>query len=101
VKDRKRIDDLEARLAERWREREGPPLDSAWKAGVMGAVRAEASAAEADARVVRNALMLATAVAASVAAFFVFRSGAWDPSLELARVLVGDPQSLLQLLLVL
>ena len=105
MKERPDLEALEARLARALRESEAPALDARWKAAVMDSVRAAArrprpSEPPALERLVRNAVLLGAA--AVVVAIFVVGAGevALDPSLELARMLAGDPQGLLQLFLV-
>jgi len=100
-----RIDALEERVARAWRTDRGVELDQAWRAGVMDAVRAEAARAGAPAgpsaeRLVRNAFLAAAAAALLAAVTVGARAAALDPTLEVARLLAGDPLGLLQLALV-
>jgi hypothetical protein len=98
------LDELEARLARTLRADDGPALSSRWRAGVMDAVRAEAARADEASPVepfVRRALFIAAAAAIAATLVVVARAGELDPAREVARLLVSDPQGLLQALLVL
>jgi hypothetical protein len=105
VKDDGGIDALEARLVEAWREGLEGAVSPRWKADVMKAVSAEAARSRRGPefsieRFVRNACLIASAAAAAAILMLGGRAAALDPTLELARLLVSDPQGLFQLVLV-
>lgn len=100
------IDALEARVLRAWRDADEPDLGRSWKAGVMDAVRAEAGRGNEREnlpleRLVRYGFCAAAAVAVlAVGISFAARTTAFDPSLELARLLANDPHGVLQFMLV-
>jgi hypothetical protein len=99
------LDALEGRLAQAWREDAVPGVDPRWKAGVMDAVRAAAArggAGPSAVRIVRNAFLAAAAAAVLAAVpLAAVRTTTIDPSAGVARLLAGDPQGLLCLVLLL
>lgn len=103
---REDLDALEQRLARAWREDDGPELDAEWKSGLMRAIRDAAAEKRAEAepsfeRLVGRAWWIAASIAAVTLLGFATQVVTFDPSSELARLFASDPQTLLQLFLVL
>lgn len=103
--DRRDVRAFERRLAQCWRENADAEFGVRWSEGVMDAVRSAASRSRSHMgpsieSVMRKALLGAAAATVVAIAVFGTRAASLDPSYELARLIVTDPQGLLQLVLV-